>query len=232
MLANFQFFGLSHIGSLVVILASAFFLIKQCRKDENSLTARIGLTILTFLCFAIYPINQAVLSAIGGPHLLDALLPFHLCDIAAFVCGLALITRKSSLCEIAYFWGLAGTLQGLITPNLNHDFPSPIYLVFFFHHGIIVITALLLPLGLNWRPRPKAAIRAFMWLLLYAAVTFGINFILVTNFGFLMAKPDQASLLDIMGPWPWYILVLIGMAGILFYFLNLPFRKFTRKQPE
>jgi len=231
MVVAFQLFGPSHIGALIVIAMAAAFLVRQCRKDLEGTQAKVGICILTFLCFAIYPMNQAFLSIIGGSDELNNLLPFHLCDIAAIICGFAILTRRPLLCELAYFWGLAGTLQGLLTPDLNHDFPSPVYILFFLHHGAVVITALLLPLGLGWRPRHGAFLRVFLWVLIYAAAAFLLNFVLGTNFGYLMHKPEHASLLDIMGPWPWYIVILIAMAGLLFYLLSFPFRKAGKSDP-
>lgn len=215
---------MSHFTVLAVLAAVAALLIRSCRRDPESARSRAGVSLLAFLCFAVYPINQAVLSAGGGDPKLDSLLPFHLCDIAAFICGFALVTRRPALCELAYFWGLAGTMQGLLTPNLHHDFPSPVFIVFFLQHGVVVITALLLPLGFGWRPRRGAAARAFGWVMVYAAAAFLVNLALGTNFGFLMHKPDQGSLLEVMGPWPWYVLALIVLAGVLFCLLSLPYR--------
>lgn len=232
MLATFQHFGFSHIAAIMTIIVVTVLLIQLCRKKPTSSATHIALTILTFLCFAIYPAHQLFHSLTGGVDKLDAALPLHLCDFAAIICGFALINRRPLLCELAYFWGLAGTVQGLLTPDINHDFPSPIYILFFLHHGVIVATALLLPLGLGWKPRPKASIRAFVWVLVYAVGAFILNSLLKTNFGFLMHKPERASLLDIMGPWPWYVLVLTTIAGVLFYLLELPFRKLHRDTSE
>ena len=160
---------------------------------------------------------------------LDAIVPLHLCDLAAFICGFALITRRQVLCELAYFWGLAGTLQGLLTPNLEFDFPHPVFLAFFLQHGVIVITALVLPLGLGWRPAKGAVKRVFLFIMGYAAMAMIINYLLGTNFGFLAAKPNEASLLDVMPVWPWYIFVLIGLALVMFCLLSLPFRQSNQK---
>jgi uncharacterized membrane protein YwaF len=56
------------------------------------------------------------------------------------------------------------------------------------------------------------------------AVTVGLlNALLGTNYGFLCAKPPTASLMDYIGPWPWYVGSL-WLLGLVFYFvLNLPF---------
>ena len=224
MLAAFALYGTDHIGAITVISAVAITFIYLCRKKPSSLAARFSIWTLTFLCLASYSINQLAWLSIGGAHSLDAILPCHLCDIAAFICGFALITRNPLLCELAYFWGLAGTIQGLITPNLTTSFPNPQFIAFFILHGAIVITALTLPLGLGWKPRPHAVRRVFVWVFIYAAIATVVNITLETNFAYLRHKPQGSSLLDVMGQWPYYILCLIAVSGLLLYALSLPFR--------
>lgn len=229
MLAAFQLYGIGHTGALICLAAISVLLILRCRKGAHSPHAKSAVALLTFCCFAVYPINQAAWESVGGAISLDAVIPLHLCDIAAFLCGFALITRRPFLCELSYFWGLAGTLQGLLTPNLAFDFPHPVFVAFFLQHGVVVITALLLPLGLGWRPRPGAWQRCFVWLLIYAVIAFFANMALNTNFGFLMHKPAEASLMDLMPSWPFYILIMICIGGFMFYILGLPFKKSCQK---
>ncbi|MBT8045475.1 MAG: TIGR02206 family membrane protein [Verrucomicrobiae bacterium] len=230
MLAAFELYGFGHVGALICLAAVAVLVIRRCRKNEYSARAKSGITLLTFCCFAAYPINQAAWESIGGTASMTAIVPFHLCDVAAFLCGFALITRRPLLCELSYFWGLAGTLQGLLTPNLPYDFPHPVFIAFFMQHGVIVITALLLPLGLGWRPRGRAWLHAFGWILVYAMAAIVVNLVLGTNFGFLMHKPSEASLLDIMPAWPGYVFCLIGLAALMFYLLGLPFKNTSKKK--
>ncbi len=224
MFAAIDLYGPAHIGILVVLIVITLLVIRNCRLGEHLPQSRASLGLLTFCCFAAYPINQMALLSCGTQITLDAIIPLHLCDIAAFICGFALITRKPLLCELAYFWGLAGTLQGLLTPDLAYGFPHPIFFTFFLQHGVVVITAIILPMGLGWRPTKGAVRRTFILLLSYAAVAMTANYILDTNYGFLKSKPSEASLLDLMPSWPWYIPLLVGLAMLIFVLLSLPFR--------
>ena len=224
MLAAFQLYGPAHLSALAILIIFTAALVRWCRKGENLPHTRISMGILAFCCFAAFPINQIVWLNYGDNVPLDSIVPLHLCDIAAFFCGFALITRKDYFCELSYFWGLAGTLQGLLTPNLAYGFPHPIFMSFFLHHSVIVCTALVLPLGLGWCPTQGAVKRAFIGILCYAVMAMIANYLMDTNYGFLARKPNEASLLDIMPEWPFYIFILIGLALFMFWLLALPFR--------
>jgi len=54
----------------------------------------------------------------------------------------------------------------------------------------------------------------------YAVVAGAADFALGTDYGFLRAKPANASLIDFLSPWPWYIpeLVGIGILSLLIYY--------------
>jgi hypothetical protein len=65
-------------------------------------------------------------------------LPLQLCDVVAFVSAAALWTRRPLLVELTYFWGLAGTANGLISPDVPTHFPSYLFLQYFHrarHHS-------------------------------------------------------------------------------------------------
>jgi hypothetical integral membrane protein (TIGR02206 family) len=150
-------------------------------------------------------------------------LPLHLCDVAAFVAAAALWTRRPLLVELTYFWGLAGTSNSLITPNIADHFPSYLYFQFYIAHAAIVAAALFLVIGLKITPRRGAVTRVIALTLGLAAVDSVVNAVTGGNYMFLRQPPGVHSLLDLMGPWPWYVVGAAGLALVLFVVLDLPF---------
>jgi hypothetical integral membrane protein (TIGR02206 family) len=51
----------------------------------------------------------------------------------------------------------------------------------------------------------------------------GINAVLGSNYLFIAHKPDAQTLLDVLGPWPWYILSMEVIGLVVFVLLYLPF---------
>jgi hypothetical integral membrane protein (TIGR02206 family) len=206
----------------------AAFLVAGRRGGETELRAR---ALLTFINLAAYAMSQAARGMATRGQDLDNLVPLHLCDIASFMAGFALITRHPTLAALTYFWGLAGTIQGVLTPALDIGFPHPVAWAFFIHHFAVIGAALYLPVVMGWRAEGaiwKSPLKAMAWLNVYVAVALIANGVLGTNFGFLSHKPLNPSLLDHLGPHPWYILVLEGIALVFFLLLVLPVRERRR----
>jgi hypothetical integral membrane protein (TIGR02206 family) len=186
---------------------------------------RIARFTLALLCFSAFGYSQAAWSTIEGPPDLDSTLPLHLCDIAAFIGGFALLTGNRLLATLTYFWGLAATVQALATPAITIGFPHPAFLTFFVHHFAIVGTAFYLPIVLGWRAeRPwwRDPLKALLWGNAYLLIAMAVNAWLGTNFGFAARKPENPSLLDHMGPWPVYLIWMQVLAAVFFSLLALP----------
>ncbi len=187
-------------------------------------------------------------------------LPLHLCGLGIYVAAAALWLaarreqRESGpqtapraaegpprpapvgigqvLCELTYFWGLGGSVQALLTPEIPDRFPSIAFLTFFFGHGAMVVSALTLTLGLGCRPRAGSVWRVWWITLGVAAAVFVFNLLTGANYMYLMGKPERPSLYDFFGPWPWSLLTLVGVATVIFWLLYLPFRLAERPGPQ
>jgi len=147
-------------------------------------------------------------------------LPLNLCDWAQGALIVALFTRNQRAYELGYFWGLGGTLQGVITPDVPSGFPDLQFLLFMLDHAGLIAALLYLTWGTRMRPYVSSLRRVILATLLYVAVVGLADYALGTNYGFLRGKGDHVSLLTWLAPWPWYIgeLVLIGFLSVAIYY--------------
>jgi hypothetical integral membrane protein (TIGR02206 family) len=151
-------------------------------------------------------------------------LPLFLCDIAAFIAAAALITRNQLLVEITYFWGIAGTAQGIVSPDIPDHFPTYQFFQYFIQHGAIPAAALFLVVGLRMYPRPWAAVRVYALTVALVLVDAFVNVLTGGNYMFLREVPPGSNLLDLFGPWPWYIFGGALLAAVFLAALDVPFR--------
>ncbi len=149
-------------------------------------------------------------------------LPFQLCDWAAFATLIALIRRNAMAFELAYFWGVAGTMQALFTPaaDLDNDlFTWCFYII----HSAIPASVFWLMFEFRLRPRPGAMWKVLVWSEVYFVCALIANYATGANFGFLAHRPEQKTLLDVFPDPHWLYVLCINAVGILFFLiLDLP----------
>jgi hypothetical integral membrane protein (TIGR02206 family) len=150
-------------------------------------------------------------------------LPLHLCDVSVIMTVIALATHWRFPFEFAYFFGLAGTLQALVTPDLPFGFPSESFFQFFVGHGGIIIAVAYLISAFALRPYWRSLLRMIATGYVYLIIVGLLDWRTGTNYGYLRAKPTHASLLDHMGRWPWYLLGLQVIAVFNLLLLYLPY---------
>ncbi|MCE2448467.1 MAG: TIGR02206 family membrane protein [Candidatus Latescibacteria bacterium] len=220
MSSQFEFLGPSHIAAMGATLALPILLTIVVKRlnSAKATQAICGAFAGVLLLNEILPWGQRL--AIVGAY---DYLPLHVCSITVFAVAAALLFRWQTAYEIAYFWGLAGATNAVVTPPLIADYPAYRFFQYFIAHGGIVAGALFATWGLGMRPTSKSVIRVFVLLNLLAIVAFGVNWALGSNYMFLSRPPVTQSPF-FFAPWPWYIPILDGVALVLFCLLLLPFK--------
>jgi hypothetical integral membrane protein (TIGR02206 family) len=218
----FQVFGPSHqvvlllIVLIPLVLAAVVRLVRSPRLDR-ALCWTFALTIGgCWACWYVVFARMGWLDRSNG-------LPLDLCSWAAIATIIALIGKGQKSYELAWFWAMAGTVQGIVTPDIPFDFPEFRFIEFSLFHGGIIAAVLFLTLGLKRRPYPASILRVMGWSLVYMAAAGAIDWALKVNYGFLRAKPGHASLYDLMPAWPWYIGVVVLLAIVSVLICYLPF---------
>ena len=162
---------------------------------------------------------------------LHAHLPLHLCGASTLLGAVMLYLRSYRLYEIVYFWGTGGALAALATPDLAAGFPHPLFLLFFIGHGLSLIAPMFATIVWGFRPKWTSLAVALAATALYALLIYPVNLVLGSNYLFLMRKPDQPTLLDSFGPWPWYILALGASTVLICVLCYLPFAVIDWRRP-
>lgn len=187
---------------------------------------RLGLAALLLIDTAWWDIYQAR----HGLLVFPTHLPVEFCDFTMYLSIVALITLSPAFFDLAYYGALAGSTMALLTPDLSERFPSVITVQFFVAHGLVVAAMLYMVWSGLGRPRKGSVLRAMLGLNVLAALDGTLDWAFKSNYMYLRVKPGHASLIDVLGPWPWYILATEGVALVLFLLLYLPFRLSAPRQ--
>jgi hypothetical integral membrane protein (TIGR02206 family) len=120
--------------------------------------------------------------------------------------------------------GIGVAMQPIFTPGPGiYGLPHFVPVQILTSHSALVLAGVYMTTIEGMRPTWESLLRVFVFTNLYAAVVFLINLKLGSNYLFLMRKPPSASLMDYLGPWPWYLISLEVVALAVFLILYLPF---------
>ncbi|RLV49119.1 TIGR02206 family membrane protein [Nocardioides mangrovicus] len=176
-------------------------------------------------CFTV-PLQ--VLQLLPGDFGLGTSLPLQVCDLAWMVAAYALWTRRPWACALLCFWALTLVPQAILTPSLQQEFPDPRFFMFWGMHFLPVWAAVyLLAIGQrpDWRTYRLSVLVTAGW----AGGVMVLNAVLGTNYGYLNRKPAVHSALDLLGPWPWYVVAEVAIVAGVWALITWPFAR--RQEP-
>jgi hypothetical integral membrane protein (TIGR02206 family) len=231
---EFSAYGPSHLVVLTAFAIGAVALVWIGRRQTESqaqLFSRIlaVLILVTFVVALVYKLIE--------PDL-ETSVPLQLCDVAELTAAYALWSQRHWAFVLTYYWCLVLSSQALITPDVGTpeagapDFPHHLFVTFFVLHVLVVWAAIYLTWGRRMRPRWRDFRFAVIVTLAWAAVTFAFNVIAGTNYGYLNRKPPTASILDVLGPWPVYLLVEITIVLIVWALMTWPWERTRQHSNE
>ena len=229
--AEFTPYGASHLGALLVLLAGVVVLVVAGRRlRDRDPGDRLGKALAVALLATTLPLQVLYFTPdFWNP---DKTLPIQLCDLASLVSAYALWTHRWWAVGLTYYWGLFLTTQAILTPDLDSGFPDPIFLLFWGMHIGTVWAAAYLTWGRGvtpaWRTYRFAVAATATW----AVAVFALNVELGTNYGFLNRKPGTATALDLLGPWPWYVVAEIAVVAGVWALATWPWTQSRRGRLE
>jgi len=217
--APFVFMGAAHVAVLIGTAVVAAGLVRVSRRAGSAaLTRRIAVVIAAILLITEAASYVQGFRSGGWPRLIRNDLPLHICGCAIYLTALALLTRRQLVFEVAFYWGIIGTVQALLTPNVTEGPCGVWFWLFFIRHSLIVVGVIFAWLAMDMRPRRHSAWWVFGITNVWLAIVACANWWLGSNYMFLCQAPDVASPL-VKPPWPWYVviadlLLIVGFCGL------------------
>jgi hypothetical integral membrane protein (TIGR02206 family) len=223
---EFQPYGLPHLTVIFITIVLPFALAALVRRTKSQRIERVivvalsAVLILNYLAYLVFIRSRGVADW-------RQMLPMQMCDWGIVVVIVAMWTGHQRWFEVAYFWGIGGTLQAVLTPNLPYGFPDWRFISFFTSHCGIIVGVVFLMLTRGYRPYPISIVRVWLWTEFYFVVTLAVDKLTGSNYGFLLHKPEAFSILSFLSDsWPLYILQMHGVALLFFLVLYAPFAIF------
>jgi hypothetical integral membrane protein (TIGR02206 family) len=244
---EFVFLSPAHLAALAVVLVMCIVVPWAVRRAKSDVVRdRVGLAIV--LALYVHEIAYQLTWFAIGAWTVGNCLHLHMCSLALLFLPVLYFSRdgfpRQVLFELLFFFGLAGAMQALFTPDIGmHGFPEFKYFNYFFSHGTIVLglvyAAVLYRFELTW----KSWIRITVGTIGMCLVMFGVNrlFLLIPpyevgNYFIMGYPPPTGSVIDvfanIFGPAPRYLVGLSGMGLVLLGILYLPYpiRRMIRRR--
>ncbi|HSD77808.1 MAG TPA: TIGR02206 family membrane protein, partial [Solirubrobacteraceae bacterium] len=206
----------AHVAALLVTVAVAALVTAGARRRGDAFAVPVGRGLALVILGGF--VGEQVVYAVRGEWSAQVNLPLQLTDAVTLASVVALWRPESALLvEVVYFWALSATVQAVLTPDLGSSFPDPLYFSYFATHSGAIVAACLLVFGAGRLPRPGAVRRVYALTAGVAALAAVGTLATGGNYMFLRRKPAHGSLLDLMGPWPVYIVAgaALGLASFV-----------------
>ncbi len=221
-MGEFVLFGLEHLIAVCVGFGLIFLILLLA----SSMNKKKRLVFIRFLTLLVLGIKVAEIfyryHYLGEDYIY--LLPLHLCNLALIIALISSFAQNSSIFQLLYFWGV-GAIFAIVTPDIREGFRDLVTLSFFITHFFIVLSVIYTMMFFKFRPSKMGLILSFMTLNILALGVFYLNKRLGTNYLYINALPANLTFLDILGPWPYYIISVEAIYLLISFILYYPFRK-------
>ncbi len=226
----FQYFGAAHLGALAFLVLLNLYLLRfRQASDRTKTTIRWILAIV----LVVNELTWHYWNYIYGLWNIQTMLPLQLCSLLIWMGALMLMTKSYRIYEFVYFLGIGGAIQALATPGLGiYGFPHFVFFQYFLSHGLLITCAIYMTVIEGFRPTWKSMVRVFIWTNIYVVIIYFLNSAIGSNYLMINYKPATPSLLDLLPPWPVYILYmeLIGIATMLILYIPFAVKDWRERQ--
>ncbi|HET7144166.1 MAG TPA: TIGR02206 family membrane protein [Anaerolineales bacterium] len=218
----FELWGKGHLIALAIITVICI-LLPHFRNRWDEKEKRIFRYTVAIL-LTVDELSAHLWNVYWGTWNIQTMLPLHLCGVMLWLSVYMLLARNPVIYELVYFLGIGGATQALITPDASiYGFPHFRAFQTFIAHGLLVIVPIYMTVVEGYRPTLRSFKRIFIWTNIYMVFVFIINLTINSNYLFIHYKPEFPTIIDLLSPWPWYILELEVVGIAILSILYIPF---------
>ena len=218
--------SMSHIITVVACIASIILVPKYFKNSSDKNKKLLSYSIIFLLL-----VNQVMdfyREGFVSGRWQDGL-PLHLCDFSTIAIILYFLTQKRDFFVFAFFFGIAGGGMSILTPDTVYGFPYIGYIQSQIGHTMILMGVTYAMIIDNQRPYLNDIPKVFMYATILLLFTYFMNYLLGTNYWFLVEKPVGNNITTLMRPEPFHIIDLYIVALLVCYSMYLPFYLKDRK---
>ncbi|MET3684129.1 putative integral membrane protein (TIGR02206 family) [Alkalibacillus flavidus] len=214
----FELFGVPHVMALLFccVLIVLLYTKRQSIRQHNRRIWRYSLAVILLVSELSF---HAWYIAYGSWDM-TVNLPLQLSSISVYLAIIMLVTKQKNLFEITFLIGMTGGVIAMLTPELYYGFPHFRFVQFFVVHSGLVIACVYMFIIEQCSLKGLSVLKAFGTVNAIAIVVYGVNRVIGANYMFLNEKPSQLTVIDFLGPYPWYILSLevlaLGLFGLIY----------------
>ena len=214
----FGTFWLRGILFAILFVSSLFFIGKNSSK-KTQLYLLYGMGIYQLASSIGLDLGRIV----NGTFLLSSHLPLQMCGITTYLSGIIVVYRKQFIFEFLYFWGLAGFIHSVLTPEFTTEINTFTIINYYVSHSLIFVVPVWLMLMMVMRLRIGSWCTNFLYtqpLLLFIMI---VIWSVGGYYMYLAEAPLAENPLIFTRVWPWYILTFEFLAilhFLVFYYFG------------
>lgn len=223
-IAPFELFGTAHVVTVLIMAVIGAAILLVARKYSKPVKYFLLISLI------IMDLSYRLWGGLYQSVHLDVLLTLHLSSAAVFLSIVLLIHFNQKAFDVLIYWAFLAVPQAIITPGITrYGFPHLRFFHILWIHITVILVVLFLLLIEKKRPSKKSLQNALIVTHLYGAGVFFVNMYFHTNYMFIGRKTSAQTLIDFLGPWPWYIVILDFILILCFIVLSRILNKIYRR---
>ena len=153
----------------------------------------------------------------------DEMLPLHYCHLANLIGAMAVLSRRRLFKAVIYFWTFTLCIWAFLTPVLYVGPWHIEFWIFWLYHLFVLLAVAHVLVADRFRPQGSDLRLALVFTAVFTLVLVVVNNLFGWNYGFVgPSKPEVATPIDVLGPYPLRLLWMAMLAFVLFLLCQLP----------